>query len=73
MKPVRPADWVYLVVSFALSMWLIEAQRSDMPLSDAKATAYLAIARWCRRVRIAAMEMERHAIDLCNQELERRL
>lgn len=72
MRNVRPADWAYLVVSFALSLWLIEAQRKDMSWTDTKIRVYWRIAKVCREVRYAVLTLERHALDLCNQELEGR-
>lgn len=73
MKSVRPADWAYLAVSFLLSLWLIEAQRKDMNLSDFKVSCYWGVAKFCRRLRLVVLDVEKHAIDLCNEELERRV
>lgn len=72
MRNVRPVDWAYLVVSFALSLWLIEAQQKDITQADVKIRVYWRIAKICREVRYVVLRLERHALDLCNQELERR-
>ncbi len=71
-KPIQGSDWAYLVLSFVLSLWLIEAQRRDLTLSEAKLLTLHRMSKMVRRVNIALMELELQLVHLCNQELERR-
>lgn len=73
MKSVRPVDWAYLFVSFALSLYLIERQYEDNTFSDSRIRLYQMLIRACRKVNIAAMEMELLATTRINDELERRI
>lgn len=71
-KPIRLADWVYLFLSFALSMWLVKAQTQDMTLSDIRLMTYHRMTKVVRRANIALMEAELLLLHMCNRELERR-
>lgn len=71
-KPVRPTDWLYLVVSFALSYWLIEAQRRDLSASDIRLLVWHRMSKAVRSVNIALMEIELRLVKMCDYELERR-
>lgn len=71
-KPIQGADWAYLILSFALSMWLIKAQSQDLSLSDVRLLTYHRMSKVVRRVNIFLMELELQLVHMCNQELERR-
>ncbi len=71
-KQIRVADWAYLIASFALSMWLVKAQRQDLSLSDMRLMTYHRMSKAVRRVNIVLMELELQLVHMCNRELERR-
>ena len=73
MKHIRTGDWAYLVASFALSLWLVEAQRKDLNLSDLRISAYWSVVKVARQVRVAALRVERAFVAVVNEELERRV
>lgn len=71
-RPTRGSDWAYLILSFALSMWLVKAQSEDLSLSDMRLRTYHRMSKTVRRVNIALMELELQLVHMCNRELERR-
>lgn len=73
MRNVKPADWAYLLVSFMLSLYLLERQYEDNSISDARIKAYRWLIRLCRNINIAMMEVELRATKRINEELEWRL
>jgi hypothetical protein len=73
VKSAKPSDWAYLIVSFALTVYLLKVEREGFTASDAKAAMYFSVAKWCRKANIALMEMELRALRLCDDELEKRL
>lgn len=71
-RPIRTGDWVYLIASFALSLWLIEAQKQDLSLSDLRLMTFHRASKIVRSMNIFLMEIEVLLVNMCNAELEGR-